>query len=145
MLSTCNCVPSGSKGPVAVRLSSFQHYYADDAWTWELQALTRARPVAGNEALAARVMQAAHAALLKARDKAAMRAAVSEMRALMERERPGKSVWDLKLSPGGLVDIEFIAQALQLVAASDGLDLVHANTRRRARRPGPRRQTQRRR
>ncbi len=48
--------PSGSKGPVAVRLSSFQHYYANDAWTWELQALTRARPVAGNEALAARVI-----------------------------------------------------------------------------------------
>jgi glutamate-ammonia-ligase adenylyltransferase len=120
--------PSGSKGPVAVRLSSFQHYYAEDAWTWELQALTRARPVAGDDGLARRVMQAAHAALLKPRDKSAILAAVADMRALMERERPGKNVWDLKLAPGGLVDIEFAVQGLQLIAAADGVDLIHANT-----------------
>ena len=49
------------------------------------------------------------------------------MRELMERERPPKSEWDLKLSPGGLVDIEFAAQFLQLVHAGDGGPL-HPNT-----------------
>jgi glutamate-ammonia-ligase adenylyltransferase len=120
--------PSGSKGPVAVRLSSFEHYYAGEAWTWELQALTRARPVAGDENLGARVMRAARAALLAPRDRTKIMHDVAAMRARMERERPGKGVWDIKLAPGGLVDIEFAVQALQLAAAAEGRDLIHANT-----------------
>jgi glutamate-ammonia-ligase adenylyltransferase len=50
------------------------------------------------------------------------------MRARMDKERPAKSAWDLKLSPGGVVDIEFVAQALMLVQAARGRDLVRANT-----------------
>lgn len=120
--------PSGSAGPIAVRLSSFEHYYKEEAWTWELQALTRARPVAGDESLAARAMAAARSALLLSRDSAKLLADVADMRARMDRERPGKGVWDLKLSPGGMVDVEFAAQALQLKAGAAGRDLVHANT-----------------
>src|SRR5262245_54765506 len=118
--------PSGSKGPVAVRLSSFERYYADEAWTWELLALTRLRAVAGDAALGGRVTQIAHAALSRSRDKAKTLSEVANMRALMERERPGRSIWDLKLSPGGFVDIEFIAQALQLTAQSP--DVLAPNT-----------------
>jgi glutamate-ammonia-ligase adenylyltransferase len=120
--------PSGSKGPVAVRLSSFEHYYTHEAWTWELQALTRARPVAGDENLGARVMRAARAALLAPRDSTKIMEDVAAMRVRMERERPGKGVWDIKLAPGGLVDIEFAVQALELAAAAEGRDLIHANT-----------------
>src|SRR5262249_5332357 len=113
--------PSGSKGPVAVRLSSFERYYAEEAWTWELQALTRLRPVAGDPALGARVAAIAAAALTRPHDKAKIMGDVADMRARMERDRSGKSFWDLKLTPGGFVDIEFIAQALQLTAGSQAV------------------------
>jgi glutamate-ammonia-ligase adenylyltransferase len=118
--------PSGSKGPVAVRLSSFERYYAEEAWTWEMQALTRARPVAGDADLAQRVLSIVHAAIARPRDRAKTLAEVVDMRARMERERAARSIWDLKLAPGGFVDIEFIAQALQLTA--DRADVIDANT-----------------
>lgn len=120
--------PSGSKGPVAVRLSSFERYYAEEAWTWELQALTRLRAVAGNEELGQHVETISRAALGRPRDKAKTLADVAEMRALMDRERPSKSIWDLKLAPGGLVDIEFIVQALQLTAGALAPQVLSANT-----------------
>lgn len=120
--------PSGSKGPVAVRFSSFARYYTEEAWVWEYLALTRLRPVAGDEALAARAMAAAGGALTSARDEAATLAEVARMRALMDRERPGRGVWDFKLSPGGLVDIEFIVQALQLVWAHRAPEVLSPNT-----------------
>lgn len=113
--------PSGSKGPVAVRLSSFERYYAEEAWTWELQALTRVRPVAGDVALGERALATARAAIARPKDRAKILADVADMRARMDRERPSKSVWDLKLAPGGFVDIEFAAQALQLVAANESV------------------------
>ncbi|HVK80364.1 MAG TPA: bifunctional [glutamine synthetase] adenylyltransferase/[glutamine synthetase]-adenylyl-L-tyrosine phosphorylase, partial [Verrucomicrobiae bacterium] len=120
--------PSGSKGPVAVRLSSFERYYTDEAWTWELQALTRLRVVAGDDELAARVTDIAYDALARPRDAEKVRSDVANMRGLMERERAGRSLWDLKLSPGGFVDIEFIAQALQLIHAAAHRDVLAANT-----------------
>lgn len=120
--------PSGSKGPVAVRLSSFERYYAEEAWTWELLALTRLRPVAGDDALSARVDAVARAALTAPRDETKIRADVIDMRAKMDRERRAKSIWDLKLAPGGFVDIEFVAQALQLIAAPRAPAVLSANT-----------------
>jgi glutamate-ammonia-ligase adenylyltransferase len=110
--------PSGQKGPVAVQLSSFVHYQAAEAWTWEHMALTRARVVAGPPALAARVEAAIRRALTKPRDRVRTAADVREMRALIENEKGTSDIWDLKQVRGGLVDIEFIAQHLQLVSAA---------------------------
>jgi len=118
--------PSGSKGPVAVRLSSFERYYAEEAWTWEMQALTRLRPVAGDAALGNRALTTAHAAIARPHDRTKILADVADMRARMDRERPSKSAWDLKLAPGGFVDIEFAAQALQLTAHNQAV--IDANT-----------------
>jgi glutamate-ammonia-ligase adenylyltransferase len=120
--------PSGSKGPVAVRLSSFERYYAEEAWTWELQALTRARAVAGDAALGIRVMSAVRSTLARKRDSAKVLGEVADMRARMERERRARGIWDLKLAPGGFVDIEFVAQALQLTNAGQHPDVLAANT-----------------
>lgn len=120
--------PSGSKGPVAVRLSSFERYYAEEAWTWELQALTRLRPVAGDEKLAHRLHDIARRTLALPRDATKTLAEVADMRGRMERDRAAKSIWDLKLSPGGFVDIEFIAQALQLTSAADAPEALSPNT-----------------
>jgi glutamate-ammonia-ligase adenylyltransferase len=113
--------PSGTKGPVAVSCAAFDGYYEREAETWEFLALTRARVVWSTSAAFTQHAQATiETALRRPRDRARTALDVREMRELMERERPPKGEWDLKLSPGGLVDIEFVAQFLQLIHAADG-------------------------
>jgi [glutamine synthetase] adenylyltransferase / [glutamine synthetase]-adenylyl-L-tyrosine phosphorylase len=120
--------PSGQKGPVATQLSSFVHYQAGEAWTWEHLALTRARVVAGAPQLKV-VVEAAIADILKRRrDRAKIAADVRSMRARIEREKGSKDPWDLKQVRGGLVDLEFIAQYLQLLHAADRPDVLSQNT-----------------
>ncbi|MDB5477336.1 MAG: glutamate-ammonia-ligase adenylyltransferase [Phenylobacterium sp.] len=134
--------PSGTKGPVAVSFAAFADYYDREAWTWELLALTRARVVwATSEAFAGEVQAAVEQALRRPRDRARTAAEAREMRQLLEDERPPKGDWDLKLSPGGLVDIEFAAQFLQLAHAAEGGPLdpntAHALSAIEARRLAP--------
>jgi glutamate-ammonia-ligase adenylyltransferase len=113
--------PSGTKGPVAVSFAAFDHYYEGEAETWELLALTRARVAwSTSDAFAADARAAIEAALRRPRDRGKTAHDVREMRQLLETERPPKSDWDLKLSPGGLVDIEFAAQFLQIAHAAEG-------------------------
>ncbi len=120
--------PSGTKGPVAVSAAAFDGYYEHEAETWEFLALTRARIVWSTSAgFTAEAERAIAAALRRPRDRARTAQDVREMRELMARERPPKTEWDLKLSPGGLVDIEFVAQFLQLAHAAEGGPL-HPNT-----------------
>jgi glutamate-ammonia-ligase adenylyltransferase len=75
---------------------------------------------ASSEAFAAAAGGAIERALRRPRDRRRTAAEVREMRELLERERPPKGDWDLKLPPGGLVDIEFAAQFLQLAHAAEG-------------------------
>ncbi|CAN5338899.1 bifunctional [glutamine synthetase] adenylyltransferase/[glutamine synthetase]-adenylyl-L-tyrosine phosphorylase [soil metagenome] len=113
--------PSGTKGPVAVSMAAFEDYYSREAETWELLALSRARIVwATSPAFAEAAALAVAAALCRPRDHFRAAADVLEMRALMEQERPPSGFWDLKLSQGGLVDIEFAAEFLQIVNAAGG-------------------------
>ncbi len=114
--------PSGTQGPVAVSFGAFTGYYQEgEAETWEFLAMTRARVVwATSEAFQREAQAAIEAALRQPRDPARLAADVREMRELMARERPPRGVWDMKLSEGGLVDIEFAAQHLQLCAAAGG-------------------------
>ncbi len=113
--------PSGSKGPVSVRLSAFADYYASEAATWEFMALTRARVAwASDPAFGARAAAAIEAALRRPRPGVDVGADVRAMRDLMERERRATGFWDLKLSAGGLVDAEFVGQFRQLQAAANG-------------------------
>ena len=112
--------PSGTKGPVAVSFAAFKDYYDREAETWEILALTRARVAwATSDAFAADARGAVEAALRRPRDRKRTAADVREMRELLERERPPKSAWDLKLGPGGMVDIEFAAQFLQIAHAAE--------------------------
>ncbi len=113
--------PTGSKGPVAVSMRAFDDYYDREAETWEMLALTRARVVwSSSELFATEAEAAVDRALRRRRDPARTAADVREMRALMARERPPSGDWDLKLSEGGLVDIEFAAQFLQIIHAGQG-------------------------
>ena len=105
--------PSGRQGPLATKFSAFAAYQRTVAATWEHLALTRARVVAGDPGLARRI-EAAITAALESTPRPALTADVAAMRALMARERPPVNVWDIKLSPGGLVDGDFLAQTLAL-------------------------------
>jgi glutamate-ammonia-ligase adenylyltransferase len=120
--------PSGQKGPVATQLSSFIEYQGKEAWTWEHLALTRARVVSGPPALGAAVEQAIRRILTKPRDRAAIAADVREMRARIAKEKGSDDVWELKQVRGGLVDLEFIAQHLQLVNAAARPEVLSQNT-----------------
>lgn len=113
--------PGAAKGPVSLRLEAIQDYYAAEADTWEFMALTRARVVwTDDPAFGARVEAAIEAMLRRPRPGVDVAADARRMRDLMARERPGQGFWDLKLSPGGQVDAEFVAQAGQLAGASTG-------------------------
>ncbi len=105
--------PSGGKGPVAVSLSAFERYHRESAWTWERLALTRARAVAGPARLRARVTRAIGTAIRQG-DPAAVLPDTLAMHARLAAEQPARGPWDIKLRPGGLMELEFIAQALQL-------------------------------
>ena len=120
--------PSGNKGPVAVSFETFAKYQADEAWTWERLALTRARVIAGPPALRARVEAAIRASLTAPRDTAKTLADVADMRARLDSERPAKSPWDLKEAKGGLFDVEFIVQGLQLIHAATHAEVLNVNT-----------------
>jgi glutamate-ammonia-ligase adenylyltransferase len=111
--------PSGKAGPVAVRLSSFERYYREEAWTWEFMALTRIRPVAGDADLGRRIVELAREALRHKSADPKITEDVADMRRRMARERRPRSVWDVKLAPGGLVDIEFVIQHAILRSAND--------------------------
>lgn len=102
--------PSGRSGPVAVRLSSFERYHLEDAWTWEHMALTRLRPVAGTTGFGERLSALTAGLLSMPREPDALCKDIYDMRLRLAKEKPGKGLWDLKLGAGGLVDLEFIVQ-----------------------------------
>jgi glutamate-ammonia-ligase adenylyltransferase len=117
--------PSGTAGPVAVSRAAFDGYYAGqsdgEAETWEILALTRARVVwASSPEFAVVASAAIEAALRRPRNPKQAVRDMLDMRRLMEEERPAKGDWDLKLAKGGLVDIEFIAQLLQIIHGPHG-------------------------
>jgi glutamate-ammonia-ligase adenylyltransferase len=113
--------PSGNKGPVATRLSAFRKYQHEEAWTWEHMALTRARVVAADEGLASTIEHIISEVLNGPHDRAKVDADVAEMRTLIEQEKPSKGIWDFKLMPGGLIDLEFIAQAAAMSGRAGGI------------------------
>ena len=119
--------PSGNKGPVAVGVAAFERYHREEAWTWERMALTRARVIAGPPALRRRVAEALAAAMARPADTALADAAA--MRARMLRDLPPEGPWDVKAMPGGLVEVEFIAQALQVRHAAATPAVLSPTTR----------------
>jgi glutamate-ammonia-ligase adenylyltransferase len=109
--------PSGAKGLLVSSFTAFEDYQAREAWTWEHQALVRARPVAGCPRLGARFEALRRAVLARPRDPEKLRADVSDMRTKMrmhllkpDTAAPDSPRFHLKQSPGGIVDIEFLVQ-----------------------------------
>ena len=106
--------PSGKAGPIATSLAGFRQYHEEAAWTWEHMALTRARVVAGDPDFAARIMAVLGEILRRPRDSDRLLVEVSDMRRRIEKEHSAESLWNAKYLRGGLVDLEFLAQYLQL-------------------------------
>ena len=119
--------PSGNQGPVAVRFETFVEYHREQSWTWERMALTRARDLRTGKL--ARDRRGGHSRL----SDAAARAPGDAGRCTHDARKlavqfPGRNIWDIKFAPGGLVDIEFIAQVLQLCHAPDNPGVLDQNT-----------------
>jgi glutamate-ammonia-ligase adenylyltransferase len=104
--------PSGNAGLLVSSLRAFEGYQRSDAWTWEHQALLRARPIAGDPAVAARFEAIRRAVLSRPRDPVALRDEVREMREKMRAslDRSGAGRFDVKQGTGGVADIEFMVQ-----------------------------------
>ncbi|MEO7222050.1 MAG: DUF294 nucleotidyltransferase-like domain-containing protein, partial [Devosia sp.] len=121
--------PSGNAGPLATSLRAFGVYQEESAWTWEHMALTRARVIEADSDFGFKVGGVIADILALPADRAKIVADVVAMRELMGKERPPRHPFDLKLVPGGLVDLEFIAQSAQLLAREDiGLPQAGAAT-----------------
>lgn len=120
--------PSGTKGPVAVRFGALANYYNGQAWTWEYQALTRLRPIAGDPSLFKDIKDLAAKALAQPREAGKTVQDIVAMRAKMVAAHPVRGPWDIKRQSGGLIDLEFFVQAQELLACAQGLDIARANT-----------------
>ncbi|WP_149194236.1 bifunctional [glutamate--ammonia ligase]-adenylyl-L-tyrosine phosphorylase/[glutamate--ammonia-ligase] adenylyltransferase [Luteimonas suaedae] len=108
--------PDGASGLLVSSLASYGEYQRTRAWTWEHQALVRARCVAGDDSLCADFERVRERALARPRDAGKLRDDIAGMRAKMraELDRSGKAGFDLKQGEGGLVDLEFLLQYLVL-------------------------------
>lgn len=119
--------PSGAAGPVAVSLGAFRRYHETASWTWERMALTRARliSVVGEPGTRARLRRTVLADIAQVLDGQSrpqeadrIRADSAAMLTRLARDLPPTGPWDVKRRAGGLMEVEFIAQTLQLVAGS---------------------------
>ena len=113
--------PNGRAGSLVSSISAFREYQLNEAWTWELQALTRSRFIAGNPALLVCLDHIRQEVLCRPRDPEKLRSDLWNMRQKMHKEHDANTRFDTahspKHRPGGLIDIEFIAQLGILASA----------------------------
>ena len=125
--------PHGDSGVLVTHINTYEPYYQQNAWTWELQALVRARFIAGDKNLGDAFSKIRHRVLSSARDVEKLKIEVREMREKMRETLATKSAekFDLKQSAGGIVDIEFIVQfgILANAATFSNLTLFTDNVR----------------
>lgn len=110
--------PSGRAGPLATHIESFAGYQRERAWIWEHMALTRARVVCGDPELKDQIEAVIGEVLSRERERGKLFSEVREMRAKIAAAHKPKGIWDLKHVEGGLVDIEFVAEALVLAGGA---------------------------
>jgi glutamate-ammonia-ligase adenylyltransferase len=120
--------PSGASGPLAVTIAGFEKYQRTEAWTWEQMALTRARVIYASDSLRAQLEPLIDGILRVPREAKTVLDDVADMRIKIADEFPGTGTWSLKFVRGGLLDLEFIAQALQLTTAIKTPSVLHRPT-----------------
>lgn len=111
--------PSGQSGMIVSHLEGFEEYMMHQAWTWEHQAIIRARPVAGDPTLYHRFNRIREAVLTRKREPERLRQEIQEMRRRIKKEHVTHNAheYDLKQGSGGIVDLEFLVQYLTLAHA----------------------------
>lgn len=126
--------PSGKQGPLVVSFESFARYQQENAWAWEHMALTRARPVFGSEAARAELTTIIMSVLRQERGLSVLAKTVVGMRGDIALNKPPLGPLDVKLSEGGLVDLEFVVHFWQLAMGQglvpnlgDAIDILAAN------------------
>ncbi|MGZ5863897.1 MAG: bifunctional [glutamine synthetase] adenylyltransferase/[glutamine synthetase]-adenylyl-L-tyrosine phosphorylase [Xanthobacteraceae bacterium] len=120
--------PSGNSGPLATALAAFELYQREEAWTWEHMALTRARVISASSSFTAHIETLIHGVLCQPRDAARIAADTVEMRKAVAIERGDAERWHIKDVAGGLLDVEFTAQYLQLIHAAEHPGILDTNT-----------------
>ena len=118
--------PSGEAGLLVSTFNAYDFYQKNEAWTWESQALVRARCVYGTESLKAEFDQIRQSTLAKKRDVVMLKAEITGMRAKMYQHltQPQAVEFNLKTDKGGITDIEFIAQYLALANAETSPEMA---------------------
>ena len=106
--------PWGAKGLLACSTETYRRYHGENAWTWEHMALTRARPVYGSDSARREAKSIIDHRLRTPRDRAALLTDAVKMRGEIARHKPPRGPFDVKLLPGGLVDLEFAVHVRQL-------------------------------
>lgn len=107
--------PSGKSGLLVTQIQTFDYYLAEDAWTWEMQALVRARPVHGSPRVREQLIALRKRHLQRQREHARLAQQVQEMREKMRSHLLKKTdAFDIKQGAGGITDIEFFVQYLVL-------------------------------
>ncbi|HEX9024554.1 MAG TPA: bifunctional [glutamate--ammonia ligase]-adenylyl-L-tyrosine phosphorylase/[glutamate--ammonia-ligase] adenylyltransferase, partial [Geobacteraceae bacterium] len=122
--------PSGNAGPLVTSLDSFRSYHREEAHIWERQALTKARVVYGGAVLAGNIDEVIRETVYGSGADAAVRAEIHRLRMRMETEiaRESAGSYNIKTGRGGMVDVEFIVQYLQLVHGRDHGEIRSTNT-----------------
>ncbi len=120
--------PSGNAGPIATSLASFRRYYTGDAWIWEHLALTRARSVVGPAEICALVEDELRSIRTAPHDPERLLSEVASMRRRLYKERPAATIWSVKFAEGGLLDLDFLSQYLQLGHAAENPEVLSIST-----------------
>ena len=120
--------PTGNTGAVASHLDGFVRYQRETAWTWEHMALTRARVVAAPPEFSERTKCALEDLLKIPRDRIQLKQEIDEMRKRVEKEHATTDPWNVKYVRGGLIDLQFLCQYLQLAHAKRLPDLIGGGT-----------------
>jgi glutamate-ammonia-ligase adenylyltransferase len=120
--------PSGNQGPVAVSLAAFRRYHEAQSWTWERMALTRARILAATPKFAPILAAEIVTALSRPAPPADIREDTAAMLKRVNAEFPAAGPWDVKYREGGMIELAFIAEALQLIHGPADHTLFRPNT-----------------
>ena len=122
--------PFGREGEIVSSFSSLVRYYLEKASLWEIQAALKMRPIAGNLSVGYRFLDRIQSAFLKRRSRAAIVSSIEKMRRSALKASPGlkRTGSDVKSGIGGIRDVEFLVQGLQLIHVPDDPSLLHPNT-----------------
>ncbi|MGH8643636.1 MAG: bifunctional [glutamate--ammonia ligase]-adenylyl-L-tyrosine phosphorylase/[glutamate--ammonia-ligase] adenylyltransferase, partial [Gammaproteobacteria bacterium] len=118
--------PSGQSGPLVTSLPAFENYQRHSAWTWEHQALVRARPIIGPPSLLRAFQVVRREVLCAQRDPSRLQEEIKDMRVKMAAAKAGRhgEAFDVKNDRGGMVDIEFLVQYWVLCFAAEHPKLI---------------------